>query len=400
MKSSPSFFQDYSPPPPVLELEIINQTSIIKLKGPQPESHFHNDVIFIISQVPKYGTLYQVSQKKDSSIPISANDTVTNTYGNVVLEASTQHESDKFSYTTIVGITSTTTTVYLDLKAIYSPPPLSENSGQPDKKIKIVAIVVPIILILIFIVIIIIIAVIVKRKLDVRRFFPFEAEEDPLGESEYNQEMQEKGPQENPSNTYESLPNSNFDTSNDFMLPPPSVRLTDSSEINYDELEISTPIAKGWQGEVFRGKWRSETVNCAIKILFSQKISSQDLEEIYQEASIHKGIRPHSNVVSFFGICIHNGNCMIVTEYLAGGSLEDLLKSNTAIPFSQQLGFLQNISAGMLHLALENVIHRDLAARNCFLNQSGEVKVGDFGLSKFVHNHSANTIMTVGPLKW
>lgn len=89
---------------------------------------------------------------------------------------------------------------------------------------------------------------------------------------------------------------------------------------------------------------------------------------------------------------------MIVTEYLAGGSLESLLRSKEEIPLSQQLKFLKNITAGMLHLTLENIVHRDLAARNCFLTESREVKVGDFGLSKFVYDHSAT--MTTGPLKW
>ena len=53
------------------------------------------------------------------------------------------------------------------------------------------------------------------------------------------------------------------------------------------------------------------------------------------------------------------------------------------------------VCSAMEYLEQKSFIHRDLAARNCLVGDKNVVKVGDFGLARFVCIHSLS--VSVGP---
>jgi len=167
--------------------------------------------------------------------------------------------------------------------------------------------------------------------------------------------------------------------------------------IDYSQLEIGEKIGEGAYGTVFKGKWRSGTV--ALKILLGH-LEGQQLLDFRSEASIHKQLRPHTNVVQFLGICFHEDQSIIVTEYLAGGSVHDLLQGSSKMSREMVMKILRQIAAGMFHLTEEGIIHRDLAARNCLLSSNFDVKVSDFGMSRFTKEEVHSSKAETGPLKW
>jgi len=55
----------------------------------------------------------------------------------------------------------------------------------------------------------------------------------------------------------------------------------------------------------------------------------------------------------------------------------------------------------MEYLEQKSFIHRDLAARNCLVGDKNIVKVGDFGLARFVLLHSLHHLFVlVSVLTW
>jgi hypothetical protein len=74
----------------------------------------------------------------------------------------------------------------------------------------------------------------------------------------------------------------------------------------------------------------------------------------------------------------------IVLEYVAGESLEQqLARHPQGIPQPQALGWLHGICSGVRYLHEHGTVHRDLKPGNLFI-ENGVVKIGDYGLSKFI----------------
>ncbi|XP_008281324.1 non-receptor tyrosine-protein kinase TYK2 isoform X2 [Stegastes partitus] len=93
----------------------------------------------------------------------------------------------------------------------------------------------------------------------------------------------------------------------------------------------------------------------------------------------------HSNIVKYKGCCTELGGQVVqlIMEYLPLGSLREYLhKRKLCVP--QCLMFAQQICQGMEYLHSRRYVHRDLAARNVLVENEGLVKIGDFGLTKYI----------------
>ncbi|XP_049331591.1 non-receptor tyrosine-protein kinase TYK2 isoform X2 [Astyanax mexicanus] len=93
----------------------------------------------------------------------------------------------------------------------------------------------------------------------------------------------------------------------------------------------------------------------------------------------------HINIVKYKGCCTELGGQVVqlIMEYLPLGSLREYLPKHR-LGIAQNLLFAQQICQGMDYLHSKRYIHRDLAARNVLVENEGVVKIGDFGLTKYI----------------
>lgn len=101
---------------------------------------------------------------------------------------------------------------------------------------------------------------------------------------------------------------------------------------------------------------------------------------------------PH--LVSIFDVKkSEEGDYFVVMEYCSGPSLRDLLIAEpNGFSTEKAAFFAREIAKGLAYLHDRGIVHRDLKPGNIFFDD-GYVKIGDYGLSKFisVSRHSAQT---------
>jgi Protein kinase domain len=93
----------------------------------------------------------------------------------------------------------------------------------------------------------------------------------------------------------------------------------------------------------------------------------------------------HPHLVEIYDILKpENDDTWIVMEYMAGETLHQALTRHPkGVPESQALGWLHGICSGVRYLHEHDIVHRDLKPGNLFI-ENGVVKIGDYGLSKFI----------------
>lgn len=87
------------------------------------------------------------------------------------------------------------------------------------------------------------------------------------------------------------------------------------------------------------------------------------------------------------------GEYFIIMEHVSGPSLRELLMAEPkGLGAAKAAFFLREIGKGLSYLHNGGIVHRDLKPANIFYEE-GHVKIGDYGLSKFisVSRHSAQT---------
>src|SRR5262245_37867154 len=93
----------------------------------------------------------------------------------------------------------------------------------------------------------------------------------------------------------------------------------------------------------------------------------------------------HQNLIALHDVRqAANGDCWVVMELMAGETLDQVIARHPqGMPPEEALAWLRGMCEGVGHLHEQGIVHRDLKPGNIF-REEGVVKVGDYGLSKFI----------------
>ncbi|EFA82228.1 ankyrin repeat-containing protein [Heterostelium album PN500] len=166
--------------------------------------------------------------------------------------------------------------------------------------------------------------------------------------------------------------------------------ITDINIISDGEIEYTEKLGAGSSGKVYKGLYKGKEV--AIKVLKSMT-EDKEIQEFKKEFQIMSAIRS-KHVVHFYGAVLEPKPCMVM-ENCSNGSLYHVMNNEKLdIRWEKTFRFALETARGLdcLHSWNPQIVHRDLKSLNLLVNDKWEIKVCDFGLSRFNTGSNMETL--------
>jgi serine/threonine protein kinase len=161
--------------------------------------------------------------------------------------------------------------------------------------------------------------------------------------------------------------------------------------------EIQSLLGVGGMGEVYLAQDTQLRRQVAVKVL-PPKLTLDDhrLRRFKQEAFAASALN-HPNILTIHEIGSEGGTDFIVTEFIDGVSLRELM-AKQPMSIGQVLDICSQIASALAAAHTAGIVHRDIKPENVMVRRDGFVKVLDFGLAKLTEVpglHSGSEAATV-----
>ncbi|XP_063987615.1 uncharacterized protein Nuak isoform X2 [Diachasmimorpha longicaudata] len=159
------------------------------------------------------------------------------------------------------------------------------------------------------------------------------------------------------------------------------VRLHNHKRKLKQRFDIIKKLGQGTYGKVQLGINKETGQEVAIKTIKKCKIETEaDLIRIRREIQIMSSVQ-HPNIIHIYEVFENREKMVLVMEYAAGGELYDYLSERKVLAEEEARRIFRQISIAVFYCHKHKICHRDLKLENILLDQSGNAKIADFGLS-------------------
>ncbi len=159
-----------------------------------------------------------------------------------------------------------------------------------------------------------------------------------------------------------------------------------------DRYHIKQEIGRGAMGRVMLVEDEMVDESVIVKFMLPElTIDKKSVERFKREVKYARKVG-HPNVIRVHDLLLKDDICAISMEYFKSCGLDVILDQRNFFDTRDGLKILYQVASGMAAAHKQAVIHRDLKPSNILIDDSGQVKIVDFGIASA--NSTADSTLT------
>lgn len=162
--------------------------------------------------------------------------------------------------------------------------------------------------------------------------------------------------------------------------------------------KLMKQIGSGSYGAVHQARILRTGKLAAVKMIVME--DGEDFSDVENEIQILEECR-HDNIVAYYGSFMKEKTMWIAMEFCGGGSVSDIYNNQQRALAEPEIACIMYYSLkGLEYLHKSHKVHRDIKGGNILLNDRGEVKLADLGVSTSLASTLAKRKSFIGTPYW
>ncbi len=145
--------------------------------------------------------------------------------------------------------------------------------------------------------------------------------------------------------------------------------------------KIISELGKGGMSDVYEARDVIFRREVALKIIKFENAKRIDNLIRFQNEARFSAAFNHKNIVKIYDYGEYNNLPYIVTEFVKGQTLRDVLDYKRTFSLNESCSIMLQLCDALIEVHSKNIIHRDIKPQNIYYANDGEIKLGDFGIS-------------------